>query len=241
MLQWIRSITFVVLATVYMPVVGLLYAPWAMFSKRGAYAGCKAYARGTMWMADKIVGMRSEVRGIPPQGAVLVAAKHQSFLDILMIFNALPMAKFIMKKEILWTPVIGLYAKRMEMVAVNRGKRGAAISKMLADVKAGEAEPGQLVIYSQGTRVAPGLSMPYKTGTAALYEQMGQVCVPVATNAGYFWPRRGLYRKPGVAVVEFLDPILPGLGRAEFMKKLESVVETRSDALLEEAGFRAPR
>ena len=70
---------------------------------------------------------------------------------------------------------------------------------------------------------------------------MGQPCVPVATNAGYFWPRRGLYRRPGVAVVEFLTPIAPGLERAAFMKRLEETVETRSDALLAEAGFKAPQ
>ena len=61
MLQWIRSLTFIVLATVYMPLLGLLYAPWAMFSRRGAYAACKAYAAGTMWMAKVIVGLRCEV------------------------------------------------------------------------------------------------------------------------------------------------------------------------------------
>ena len=109
MLQWIRSLTFIVLATVYMPLLGLLYAPWAMFSRRGAYAACKAYAAGTMWMAKVIVGLRCEVRGDVPDGAVLVAAKHQSFLDILMIFHILPRAKFIMKREILMTPVIGQY------------------------------------------------------------------------------------------------------------------------------------
>ncbi len=181
MLQWIRSITFIVLATVYMPMIGVFYAPWAMFSRRGAYAACKAYSAGTMWLARVVVGMRCEIRGDVPEGAVLVAAKHQSFLDILMIFHALPRAKFIMKREILMMPVIGQYAKRMQMIAVNRGKRGAAISKMLADVKAGEAEPGQLVIYSQGTRVAPGLSVPYKKGTAALYEQMRQPLEPNLT------------------------------------------------------------
>ena len=63
--------------------------------------------------------------------------------------------------------------------------------------------------------------------------------LPAATNAGYFWPRRGLYRRPGVAVVEFLDPIPPGLSRAEFMQRLEEVVERRSDALLQEAGWHA--
>lgn len=237
MLQWIRSLLFVAFATVFMPVVGLGYAPWAMFSKRGAYAACRAYAGGVMWVAGWLVGLRCEVRGQPPEGEALVPAKHQSFLDILMIYHALPHAKFIMKREIHWMPVIGQYTKRMQMVAVDRGKRGKAIAKMLADVDAGKIEPGQLVIYSQGTRVAPGVSMPYKKGTAALYEQLGQVCVPVATNAGYFWPRRGLYRRPGVAVVEFLDPIEPGMPRDAFMQILEERVEAKSDALLTEAGF----
>lgn len=237
MLQWIRSLLFVAFATVFMPVVGLGYAPWAMFSKRGAYAACRAYAGGVMWVAGWLVGLRCEVRGQPPEGEALVPAKHQSFLDILMIYHALPHAKFIMKREIHWMPVIGQYTKRMQMVAVDRGKRGKAIAKMLADVDAGKIEPGQLVIYSQGTRVALGVSMPYKKGTAALYEQLGQVCVPVATNAGYFWPRRGLYRRPGVAVVEFLDPIEPGMPRDAFMQTLEERVEAKSDALLTEAGF----
>lgn len=238
LLQWIRSILFSATATILMPIVGLAFAPWAMFSKRGAYAACRAYARLTMWLAGWMVGMRCEVRGKAPQGEVLVAAKHQSFLDILMIYNALPAAKFIMKKQILWTPVIGQYAKKMQMVAVDRGKRGKAISKMIADVKAGSRDPGQLVIYSQGTRAAPGVYLPYKVGTAVLYEQLDQPCVPVATNAGVFWPRRGLYRRPGVAVVEFLDPILPGLEKAEFLQTLEKTVESASDRLLAETGVK---
>ena len=184
-----------------------------------------------------MVGLRCEVRGKVPDGEVLVAAKHQSFLDIMIIFHALPRAKFIMKKEILWTPVIGQYTKRMQMIAVDRGKRGKAIQKMMDDVHAGRIEPGQIVIYSQGTRVAPGVSAPYKVGTAVLYGQLGQPCIPVATNAGYFWPRRGLYRRPGLAVVEFLDPIEPGLSKDAFMADLEQKVETTSNALLKEGGW----
>ncbi|AXI47780.1 1-acyl-sn-glycerol-3-phosphate acyltransferase [Sulfitobacter sp. SK012] len=239
-LQWIRSILFSAQATIAMPIIGLLYAPWAMFSKRGAYAACKGYSRYIFWTASWMIGMRCEVRGKIPSGAVLVASKHQSFLDIMMIFTALPRTKFIMKKQILWTPVIGQYAKRMEMVAVDRGKRGKAISKMVADVKAGQREPGQLVIYSQGTRVAPGRKVPYKVGTAVLYEQLNQTCIPVATNAGVFWPRRGLFRRPGVAVLEFLEPIEPGLDRETFMATLEERVEVASEKLLDEAGFERP-
>jgi 1-acyl-sn-glycerol-3-phosphate acyltransferase len=239
MLQWIRSVIFVVQATIAMPLIGLAFAPWAMFSKVGAYRACKTYARWCMWSARWLIGLRCEVRGDVPTGEVLVAAKHQSFLDIMMIFNALPRAKFIMKREILWMPVIGQYTKRMQMIAVDRGKRGKAIAKMLADVDAGRIEPGQIVIYPQGTRVAPGGKVPYKVGTAVLYEQLAQPCIPVATNAGYFWPRRGLYRRPGVAVVEFLAPIAPGQSRDAFIGKLEAGIETRSDALLADAGWRA--
>lgn len=239
MLQWIRSLLYITQATIAMPIVGLAFAPWAMFSKTGAYAACRTYANWCMWTASWLIGLRCEVRGTPPTGEVLVAAKHQSFLDIMMIFNAMPRVKFIMKRQITWTPVIGQYATRMQMISVDRGKRGKAIIKMMADVEAGKADPGQLVIYSQGTRTAPGAGAPYKVGTAVLYQQLGQPCVPVATNAGYFWPRRGLFRRPGVAVVEFLPPIAPGLDKDTFLARLEDVVETASDRLLKDAGWSA--
>ncbi len=160
-----------------------------------------------------MVGIRCEIRGTPPSGEVLVAAKHQSFLDIMMIFTALPTAKFIMKKEILRTPVIGQYARLLDCVAVDRGKRGAAIDKMVSDVKAGHQEAGQLIIYAQGTRVAPGAEAPYKIGTGVLYEQLHQDCVPVATNVGVLWPKKGIFRRPGLAVVEFMQPIKAGMDR----------------------------
>lgn len=236
-LQWIRSILFIIQATIMLPVIGLLWAPWAMVSKRGAYAGCTAYARWVIWTAGWLINLRCEVRGTPPEGAALVPAKHQSFLDILLIYNALPMPKFILKNQLRWAPFLGQYVKKMEMIFVDRGKRGAAITKMLADVKAGEREPGQLVIYPQGTRSAPGSVMPYKVGAAILYEQLKQPCYPVATNAGVFWPRRGLFRKPGVAVVDFLPSIPAGLPREEFVAQLEEKIETGSDALLEESGY----
>lgn len=184
-----------------------------------------------------MIGLRGQVLGDVPQDEVLIAAKHQSFFDIMLIFYALPSAKFIMKKELLYTPIIGLYAKRLGCVPVDRGKRGQAIEKMVSDVNAGHALPGQLIIYPQGTRVAPGVQRDYKVGTAVLYEQLSQPCVPAATNVGLFWPRKGILRKPGLATVEFLDRIEPGADRAAFMAELENVVETRSNALMKDAGF----
>lgn len=240
MIQWIRSLVFMTQAYLSMLIIGIAYAPYALLSKNGARAACKCYCVWVFWTARWMVGIKTEVRGTPPQGEVIIAAKHQSFLDIMMIFHASPSAKFIMKQQILWTPVIGLYAKRIGCVPVKRGKRGAAIGKMVQDVQAGRAEAGQLIIYSQGTRVAPGKKMPYKVGTAVLYQQLDQPCAPVATNCGMFWPRTGIMRKPGLAVVEFLPHIAPGMERDAFLAKLEGVVETHSDALMREAGLDLP-
>lgn len=237
MVQWVRSLIYEIQIYLAMLVLGIVFAPYAIASPKGARQACKLYCRWCFWTARWMIGLRTEVRGPVPTDEVLIAAKHQSFLDILMIFHAVPAAKFIMKRELMWTPIIGVYAKRLGCVPVDRGKRGQAIDKMVRDVDAGRAAPGQLIIYSQGTRVAPGLKKPYKVGTAVLYEQLGQPCIPAATNAGVFWPRRGILRKPGVAVVEFLPAMDVGLSRTEFMTRLEETVEARSTALLEEAGF----
>lgn len=239
MWQLVRSLAFTVQAAVAMVVLGIVFAPWALVSPDGAARACHTYCVWVKWTMRWMVGLRYEVRGTVPHGEVLIAAKHQSFLDIMLIFHALPAAKFIMKRELLWTPVIGIYAKRLGCVPVERGKRGAAIHKMVRDVEAGRARPGQLVIYPQGTRVAPGAYVPYKVGTAVLYEQLGQPCVPVATNAGLFWPRRGVRKHPGTALVEFLPTIPVGVPRDAFMVQVQEVIEARSNALMAEAGFGA--
>jgi 1-acyl-sn-glycerol-3-phosphate acyltransferase len=237
MLQWLRSLVFNISMYAAMAVLAVVYLPYALLSREGAYKACHNYCRWVIWTARWMVGLKVEVRGTPPTDEVLVAAKHQSFFDILVIFHAIPRAKFIMKRELLFAPILGQYAWRIGCVPVNRGKRGQAIAKMLADVAKGLREPGQLVIYPQGTRVAPGVDMPYKVGTAILYEQLGQPCVPVATNIGVFWPKRGVLRRPGTTVVEFLPRLPPGLPRDEFLKSLEFEIETVSNALMAEAGF----
>lgn len=235
--QWLRSLVFNVSMYVAMFVLAIVFLPYALASREGAYRACHSFCRWVIWSARWMVGLKVDVRGEPPEDEVMVAAKHQSFFDILVIFHAVPRAKFIMKQQLLYAPILGQYAWRIGCVPVNRGKRGKAIQKMVADVEKGQREPGQLIIYPQGTRVPPGRKLPYKIGTAVLYEQLGQDCVPVATNIGVFWPKRGVTRKPGTAVVEFLPRIPKGLDKETFMARLEDMVETRSNALMADAGF----
>jgi 1-acyl-sn-glycerol-3-phosphate acyltransferase len=232
----LRSLVFDVFLYASMAVLGILGAPLALWSVDGAYRVCRTYARVTFFFLRVICGLRVEVRGPVPQGEVLVAAKHQSFLDILMIFEALPRPKFVMKKELKWAPFIGLYALRIGSTPVNRGDRSKAMKAMVEH--AGQArEPRQLVIYPQGTRVAPGARPPFKVGAGVLYDRLGEPCVPAATNAGVFWGRRSLFKRPGLAVVEFLEPIPQGLPISEFMARMQAEVEEASDRLMREAGF----
>jgi 1-acyl-sn-glycerol-3-phosphate acyltransferase len=236
-LQWLLSLIFIIQMYLAMAVIAVVFAPYAIITRNGAFAACHTFCAWTLWTLRMLCGLRTEVRGTPPTGEVVIAAKHQSFLDIILIYHAVPRGKFIMKRELMWAPFLGQYALRIGCVPVDRGKRGAAIAKMKEDVARGAADPGQLIIYPQGTRIAPGVKAPYKMGTGLLYEQLAQPCVPVGTNVGVFWPKRGLLRKPGLAVVEFLPAIAPGLGVSDMMKTLQDTIEASSDRLMREAGF----
>ncbi|RVV96996.1 1-acyl-sn-glycerol-3-phosphate acyltransferase [Mesobaculum littorinae] len=240
-LQWIRSLVFVVQMYLAMAVLAVIYIIPAIITRDAAYAAVRTYCRYVRWSARWMVGLRTEVRGEIPRGEVLIGSKHQSFLDIIMIVSVVPKPKFIMKSSLRRAPILGWFAMRIGCVPVDRGKRGAAVRRMIADVERGRAAPGQLIIYPQGTRLAPGVIKPYKVGTYVLYRETGQSCVPAATNVGLFWPRAGLMRKPGLGVVEFLPPIRPGLDQGAFMSRLHDEVETASDRLLAEAGFGVAR
>lgn len=221
-------------------VMGILLSPAALWSRAGAYWAIKTFCRTEFWVLRVLCGLRIEIRGEVPQGEVVVASKHMSFLDVLMHAYALPQVKFVMKRQLRWAPIVGLYAMRIGCAPVARGKKGGAVRDMVRHMEQRSDDPGQTVIYPQGTRVLPGVKRQYKVGAGVLYSRLKQDCIPAATNTGVFWARRSPYRRPGVAVIEYLPVIKQGLPIDQFMKQLEDVVETRSDALMAEAGFVAP-
>lgn len=240
-MQMLRSVIFNIVMYTWMTIVGIACIPLLIASPEGARWTCSFFAKTNLWLLAKITGLKTEIRGTVPTGGTLVASKHQSFLDIMLIWIPMERPFFIMKSILRFAPFLGQYALRLGCIPVFRGKRAEAIKRMLAEVSSGKREGGQLLIYPQGTRVAPGVQAPYKVGTFALYDQLKQPCVPVATNVGVFWPKRGLLRKPGVGVAEFLEPIPPGLDRATFMATLEERIETASNRLMAEAGFPVSR
>jgi 1-acyl-sn-glycerol-3-phosphate acyltransferase len=236
-IQYIRSVLFICAMYLWMAVLGLIGAPFAAVSRDKAFWIAKFYARSVVWLLRVLCRIRIEVRGEVPEGDIIVVSKHQSFLDVIVHMMLLPRVNFIMKRELLYAPILGFYAKRLGVAPVRRGDKAKAMKKMVAHVEGGNGPPAQLIIYPQGTRVPPGQHKPYKVGAGVLYEKFGKPCIPAATNAGVFWPKRGFYRKPGTVVMHYMPAIPPGLTLKQFMRQMEDTIETESNALMREAGF----
>ena len=232
---WARGVAFQAAIYTLMGVMGIAGTPGVLWSRRWTHAWARTYVRIVFALARAICGLHVETRGTAPTGDVIVAAKHQSMLDVFMLFDALPHARFIMKRELTWVPVFGLYATRIGCVAVNRTERGAG-DRMLDALAADDGPKGQVVIYPQGTRVAPGVRLRYKRGAVRAYARFGLPLVLAATNTGVFWPRRGWAVRPGTAVVAFGETLEPGLSPGEAARAMEDGIERASERL-EDEGF----
>ncbi|MBO6668711.1 MAG: 1-acyl-sn-glycerol-3-phosphate acyltransferase [Parvibaculum sp.] len=217
-------------------VIVIAATPCLVLPRRFTLYAMEAWSHLTLWLLRVIAGTRYEVRGELPRGGVLVASKHQSMWDTIVMTAILKDPAMVLKRELLWIPFYGWYAQKARMIAIDRGAAAAAIRRLVSQGKAAVAEGRPVVIFPEGTRSAPGSKLEYKPGVAALYRQLGVECVPAAVNSGLFWARRGFTRRPGTILLEFLPPIPAGLDRKTFMAELETRIETATAKLVEEAG-----
>jgi 1-acyl-sn-glycerol-3-phosphate acyltransferase len=231
----VRGITFVVAMYALLLGMGLVSLPTATFSRRAALGWAKRYCRSVFWLLRVICRIGCEVRGPVPDHPCIVASKHQSFLDVLMLIEALPAPRFVMKRSLLWVPVIGFYARRLGCVAIDRSARGEAVRVMIEGVGGWAGNRGQIIIFPQGTRVAPGARVPFRGGVLKLYSTFGLPVVTAAVNTGWFWPRTGTRRTPGTAVVEFLEEIPPGQPTERLLPRIEASIEAGSGRLARQA------
>jgi 1-acyl-sn-glycerol-3-phosphate acyltransferase len=232
-----RSLLFNVLFYVTTTLFVVLGSPLLFGPRRWAMAALAIHGRFELWLLKLIVGTTFEVRGREklPKGACLVASKHQSAWETFALIPLFRDPALLMKRELFWIPFHGWFSRKFEMIPVDRDKGPAALRRMLREAKSRIADGREIIIFPEGTRRAPGAPPDYKTGVILLYAALGVPCVPVALNSGVFWSRRSLTRRPGTIVVEFLDPIPPGLPRDEFLARLTTAIETASNRLLAEA------
>jgi 1-acyl-sn-glycerol-3-phosphate acyltransferase len=234
---WARSLAFnfaLFAWTLIAGTIGLpsLIAPRAVTMQFGRF-----WARIALALLRVIVGLDHEIRGLDhvPLGTCIIAMKHQSAWDTLIPLVLFRDHAAVAKRELLLLPFYGWYAARAGSISVDRKAGSNALRRLVAAARPAAAAGRPILIFPEGTRVAPGAHLPYLPGVAALYQALALPLVPAAVNSGYFWGRRSFVKRPGRIVLEFLEPIPPRWPRRRVMAELEQRIETASAALLREA------
>ena len=229
----LRSFLYVVLFSLWTALVAVGFTPILFGPRRWSHWMFNFWGRGVirlLWVG----GIRVELRGREhiPTSAALVAPKHQCMLDVFAQFTWLPANAFVMKKELAWIPWFGWYGAKGGGIIIDREGAAKTMRQVIREGTQRFAWGAQVVIFPEGHRQPIGAAPDYKPGIAALYRELDVPVHPVATNAGEHWSAKGLKLKPGLIVYQYLEPIPPGLKRAEFMRLLQDRIETASAALL---------
>jgi 1-acyl-sn-glycerol-3-phosphate acyltransferase len=235
-MSWARAFAFnfaffawtAILGTVGLP---FLFTPRSVTMRFGRF-----WAASVLVLLKLIVGLDHQIRGLDrvPRGGCIIAMKHQSAWDALVLPVVLGDPAVVVKRELLLLPFYGWYAARAGSIAIDRKAGAGALRRMLARARSVAAAGRPIVIFPEGTRVAPGERRAYQPGVAALYQALALPLVPAAVNSGLYWGRRSFVKRKGRIILEFLEPIPPGRTRPRLMAELERRVETATAALLRE-------
>lgn len=231
----LRSLAFNFSFYVATALIAILGLP-AFVARKAVIRVAQFWGRTVLWLLRVVGGTRVEFRGLEniPPGPLLVAAKHQSALETLALTTPFDDFAYVLKRELMWAPVVGWYFARGGMVPIDRSKGTRAMAAMNKAAAQAIRDGRQLIIFPEGTRRPAGAPPAYKQGASHLYTALNVPCLPVALNTGLYWRRRGFRRMPGTTVIEFLPVIPPGLSRAAFLTEMQNRIETATEALLAE-------
>ena len=232
---FLRSLAYNVLFYALLVFWILVAIPTFLMPPRAFMVIAQAWSRSSVWLMGVICNTKVEYRGLEkiPQGPLIVASKHQSMWETFALLQFFDAPLFIYKRELAWIPFFGWYLMKSKMIGIDRTAGGRALLNMTRRAGAEVRRGRQLIIFPEGTRSAVDAAPNYKTGIAQIYVDCGVPCMPVALNSGLFWPRRTFLRYPGTLVVEFLDPLPPGLKRREFIERISTVIEAATGRLVE--------
>ncbi|WP_455474107.1 lysophospholipid acyltransferase family protein [Bartonella sp. B30(2025)] len=228
--------TFAFYITTFLQMI--LYAPfYFLMPRKKAWIVPKTWARVTLFLQKYIAGTDYEIEGIEnlPSGAYIIAPKHQSAWETFGLVPHLDDPVLILKRELTWIPLFGWYMAKTQIIPINRTTPIKALKIIVQEAKKKVKQGRQILIFPEGTRRLPGQEPDYKPGIVALYNELKLPVVPIAHNAGLYWPRNNFRRYPGKIRVRILPPIEAGLSKREFLDKLIQKTETACDELLVQA------
>jgi len=230
MIIWLRSALFMLWFLLITTILSLIFLPVLILPRGATVWLARFWSRLTFWGLKVFTGIGFEVRGRPPNGPLLVASKHMSMWDTMALYLVLDQPAIVLKRELLRIPFYGWFVWKATAIAIDRSGGAGALRRMSNTARQVLDEGRPILIFPEGTRKKPGAAPDYKPGVAGIYALLGVECVPVALNSGVYWT--GFLKRPGTIVLEFLEPIAPGLKRDAFMALLERRIETATNRLL---------
>lgn len=233
-----RSFAFAVAYWTLSIVYGLSAAFAALAPGRGATGWIiRRYVKRMVQAMRLLAGIRIQVRGRErlPAGAFIIASKHQSWGDGFATYDQFPDLAFVTGDHLEKFPLLGTVLKKLGAIVVNNcGGREARESLKQRGADA-HREGRRILIYPEGNLAKVGEKFRYRSGVWHMYRDFDMPVVPLASNLGLLWPQEDFRKTPGTATLEFLDTIPTGLGKEEFLIRLEAAVETRTAELIAEA------
>ena len=233
-MMWVRSFIFNV-ALFGLTAVMCFLMLWALLLPRKQMLWVvHLWLRQVAWIERHIGGITMRVVGAEniPDGACIIAAKHQSAWETFKLHLLFGDPAIVLKKELLNIPIWGWYLRRSGMIPIDRAAGVQALSGMMQAAHRAAEAGRKIVIFPQGTRVAIGATRPYKSGVTALYRELNLPIVPMALNSGLLWGKNSFTKKPGVITVEFLPPIPAGLPREVVSERLKTELESATERLV---------
>jgi 1-acyl-sn-glycerol-3-phosphate acyltransferase len=223
---YLRSFLFNSLFYLMTTLIVVLLLPLLLLPRQVVW--CVARLWG--WSTSKLLyicGIDHEITGdMHADETVIYASKHQSAWETIVLYAVLKAPITVMKRELLFLPLIGFFFLRAGCIAVNRSGGMKALRELRASALRIRENPRSILIFPQGTRVMPRTPHDYQIGVFTLYDTTGFTVIPIALDSGRVWPRNSWLKFPGRVRVRFLEPIKPGLTRKQFMSTLEYQIES---------------
>lgn len=239
-LAFIRSVLF--LAASYVAII--LYIPimligWLLPARRRYYV-MFSYGFVVFWLARLIVGLRWQIEGrehLAGQPGRLIASKHQSTWDSMILPLLLNKPAFVLKKELLWIPIFGTGLAGMGPIAIDRKAGTQALKQIVKQGKAALSQGRDVIIFPEGTRYRPDAEPSYKIGAAMLALQAKADVIPIALNSGCYWKKGQFLKYPGTIHVVIGPPIpIAGKKADELTEEIKTWIEGEQQRLYRQYG-----
>ena len=210
-MQLLRSLLFNTYMILSACVIGAFMSLCFWSPHSFQFAVARNWARCLLWVLARLCGLKFTVEGREriPEGAHIVMSNHASAWETIAQFVIFPPHVWVLKRELLWVPFVGWGLKLLRPIAINRGKGHRAVNQVVEQGKERLREGLWIIVFPEGTRVVAGQTKKFGFSGALLATATGKLLVPLSHNAGQFWPRRGMVKKPGTIHVVIGEPISP--------------------------------